>query len=160
MLRPLQNRYPMFRDVSILLVKHSKFLILGSNLIVLCIKHDASTLAITTGFICSDCIGKGLKRVVKCKRPSTSKRTDNGMPSNHALVSMYYATYLTLVCKDVFSIETACFLSMLMYGYAFLICWSRVYMTLDHYIVQVVCGALVGACSGVSWYQLFKAYLY
>jgi dolichyldiphosphatase len=129
--------------------------VLSANYVVLLLKCDRFTFLFTLGAIINAMLGKLLKRLIDDRRPLSSKQSDPGMPSSHAVSLFFFAALLSAIEWYSASLPPPLALPciLLLWAYVIAVCWTRVYLTGDHTIVQVVVGAGMGSISALLWWN-------
>eukprot|EP00741_Cyanophora_paradoxa_P006753 tig00001038_g6531.t1 len=110
------------------------------------------------GILASEALNLSLKAFFAEARPKGSDRegVDYGMPSDHAQLSFFAASFFVLyICgrSHAHSAAWKAASSAAAIGVAAAVCWSRVYL-LYHSVAQVLVGAAVGAAFGSAWFGL------
>nr|GME20812.1 lipid phosphate phosphatase epsilon 2, chloroplastic [Ipomoea batatas] len=135
----------------------SKWVVVAVFGAILLWRHDAESLWAAMGSAINSTLSIILKRMLNQKRPSSTLRSDPGMPSSHAQSIFFIAT---------FSVVSSKLCSTLLLH--FLICntltsymlnnasWLRISQKL-HSISQVLVGAVLGFCFSALWFWLWDA---
>jgi dolichyldiphosphatase len=141
---------------------------------------EPSVVLLVVGGLLNAVMGKCAKVVLAQPRPVGAKKTDNGMPSSHALSLFFFGSYLAVACLRMAvaaatapkpaGVSTAAeqhdaalsaALQAAQWGVGALVCvfsamalsWQRVDAGL-HTPSQVAVGALIGAVNGAAWARL------
>ncbi|PIN15770.1 Dolichyl pyrophosphate phosphatase [Handroanthus impetiginosus] len=140
--------------------------VLFSALILL--RHDAEALWAAMGAVLNAILSIALKKVLNQERPTSTLRSDPGMPSSHAQSIFYTIAFLNLSIVEWYAMNI---LTTTLSGFFFILgsyfSWLRVSQKL-HTLGQVIVGAVIGTLFSIFWFwswnsfvlNLFMSYLW
>eukprot|EP01023_Acetabularia_acetabulum_P015843 TRINITY_DN17774_c0_g1_i1.p2 TRINITY_DN17774_c0_g1~~TRINITY_DN17774_c0_g1_i1.p2 ORF type:complete len:254 (-),score=15.62 TRINITY_DN17774_c0_g1_i1:163-924(-) len=102
-------------------------------------------------------MNKILKQIINQSRPSTSRKTDPGMPSSHASVTAYFSAVISSLVFDS-KLSNYYFIILFVELYAVFVAWIRVRLGF-HTPAQVAVGFGVGTWFGIFWGQIGIIYM-
>jgi hypothetical protein len=76
------------------------------------------------------------------------------MPSSHANSLCFFVGYLTMAAADGYGSYTAAAVCAASVLYTFLVCYYRVYVSMDHTVPQILAGVVHGTAVGVASHAL------
>ena len=94
------------------------------------------------------------KVLIGHKRPSDSNKSfvSYGMPSSHANSLFFFVCYLTIASIYNNGIYKGILVGIVLTCYALIVCYSRIYITMDHTLLQIIAGVLQGLINGYISY--------
>ena len=73
----------------------TKWIVIGLTSFFVLYYHNYQVIIFVIGAITQSFIGKGLKKILKQPRPSSSTRITYGMPSSHSNVLFFFSVYIS-----------------------------------------------------------------
>mmetsp|Transcript_177565 Transcript_177565/g.569462 ORF Transcript_177565/g.569462 Transcript_177565/m.569462 type:complete len:193 (-) Transcript_177565:80-658(-) len=139
---------PLLRAVD----KSSKWAVTVAQTAAVIVRHDTVAPFIIVGAIVAACFASAAKKAINQRRPDGSPFTDPGMPSSHALVSMFLA------------VAWALFLDSTSWGAAVIggaVCVSVLRVVCGHHTwPQIGVGASLGASMAFCWMRFGALFAY
>eukprot|EP00043_Microstomoeca_roanoka_P026681 m.12352 g.12352 ORF g.12352 m.12352 type:complete len:163 (+) comp6846_c0_seq1:76-564(+) len=121
-------------------------------------RRDRLALHLIAGSLLNAALGKALRMAISQPRPSGSKKTSNGMPSSHANSLAYFSVATHLIAIHWFpNSQTAKVLPIVGHIYTFSVAYTRVFLTGDHTVPQVIAGAALGSTFAYCWFHTYIA---
>ncbi|CAA0385595.1 unnamed protein product [Arabidopsis thaliana] len=126
---------------------------------IILLRHDGAALWAVIGSISNSALSVVLKRILNQERPTTTLRSDPGMPSSHAQSISFISVFAVLSVMEWLGTNgVSLFLSGLILALGSYFIRLRVSQKL-HTSSQVVVGAIVGSLFCILWYTMWNSLL-
>ncbi|CAD5325449.1 unnamed protein product [Arabidopsis thaliana] len=127
---------------------------------IILLRHDGAALWAVIGSISNSALSVVLKRILNQERPTTTLRSDPGMPSSHAQSISFISVFTVLSVMEWLGTNgVSLFLSGLILALGSYFIRLRVSQKL-HTSSQVVVGAIVGSLFCILWYTMWNSLLH
>lgn len=135
----------------------SKWIVIGFFYTVIILRHDSKALWLALGANLNGGLSILLKKMIKQDRPSSTLKSDFGMPSTHAQSIFYNVFMANLSIMEFLEmnglVATIAGIILVIGSY---FSWLRISQQ-DHTVSQVMVGALVGSTFSMFWFWLWEA---
>ncbi|XP_042482677.1 lipid phosphate phosphatase epsilon 1, chloroplastic [Macadamia integrifolia] len=119
--------------------------------VILC-RHDAESLWAAMGSIVNVLISVTLKRILNQSRPTSTLKSDPGMPSSHAQSIFFAVVFIILSLVEWLGLnEISVIVGTLVLACGSYLSWIRVSQQY-HTINQVLVGAVLGSICSILWF--------
>ncbi|XP_075490212.1 lipid phosphate phosphatase epsilon 2, chloroplastic isoform X2 [Primulina tabacum] len=118
-----------------------------------------ATLNSLVGSVTNVTLSTALKRILNQERPTSTLKSDPGMPSSHAQSIFYTITFLNLSMVEWYGLNgVTTTLCVFFFTLGSFMSWLRVSQQF-HTISQVVVGAVLGSIFCILWFWSWKSYV-
>ncbi|XP_075490211.1 lipid phosphate phosphatase epsilon 2, chloroplastic isoform X1 [Primulina tabacum] len=137
----------------------TKWLVTAVFCSIILLRHDAESLWAAIGSVTNVTLSTALKRILNQERPTSTLKSDPGMPSSHAQSIFYTITFLNLSMVEWYGLNgVTTTLCVFFFTLGSFMSWLRVSQQF-HTISQVVVGAVLGSIFCILWFWSWKSYV-